>query len=236
MWFAFRHPYNFHSTSLRIIPASFPLPPYITFLSVMLRVIVAPAAIIALSAISTPFSIVALHPIQTWSPIIIGAGEFKILFPDFSVILWKSVSITNMSHDIRQRLPNFICFPHIIWLCPVIEKSLPNSNTPPSITEILEPAPICAFPFIIIVPLFSSMLLEYRQSTVPTLCFPIFNRPGVTGALNIIFPLEYLYSFTPRYMYMGNFIASDNGSSLKFINAVLIRLISNSLFNIRISL
>lgn len=121
MWFASRHPYNFHSTSRRIIPASFPLPPYITFLSVMLRVIVAPAAIIALSAISTPFSIVALHPIHTWSPIIIGAGGFKISFPDNSVILWKSVSITNMSHDIRQRLPNFICFPHIIWLCPVME-------------------------------------------------------------------------------------------------------------------
>lgn len=219
MWFASRHPYNFHSTSLRIIPAFLPHPPYITFLSVILRVIVAPAAIIALSAISTPFSIVALHPIHTWSPIIIGAGEFKILFPDFSVILWKSVSITRISHDIRQRFPNFICFPHIIWLCPVIEKSLPNSNTPPSITEILEPAPICAFPFIISVPLFYSMLLEYRQSTVPTLCFPIFNMPWVIGVLKIILPLAYLYSFTPRYMYMGNFIASDNGSSLKFINA-----------------
>lgn len=219
MWFASRHPYNFHSTSLRIIPASFPLPPYITFLSVMLRVIVAPAAIIALSAISTPFSIVALHPIQTWSPIIIGAGEFKILFPDFSVILWKSVSITRISHDIRQQFPNFICFPHIIWLCPVMENSLPNSKTPPFNTEIFEPAPICAFPFIISVPLFSSMLLEYRQSTVPTLCFPIFNMPWVIGVLKIILPLAYLYSFTPRYMYMGNFIASDNGSSLKFINA-----------------
>ena len=83
-----------------------------------------------------------------------------------------------------------------------MEKSLPNSNIPPFITEIFEPAPICTFPFIIMVPLFSNMLLEYRQSTVPTLCFPILNIPEVKGVLNIILPLAYLYSFTPRYIYI----------------------------------
>lgn len=60
--------------SLSILPLS----PYITLLFETLQDIVEHAAIMVLSAISTPFKIVVRQPIQTCVPMCIGLGRFII--------------------------------------------------------------------------------------------------------------------------------------------------------------